>query len=464
MNAPFIPLTSARGRLVVLATVLGSGAVFLEMTIVNVALPSIAADLHLGIASLQWILDGYLLTLGALIMLGGALGDVFGRGRIFTLGLLGFAVTSLLVAVAPGMGTLVTLRLLQGAAGAMLVPNSLAILETVFAEDERGRAIGQWAGWSGASTALGPLLGGALLEVASWRVIFVIVAPFALLSAWLARRTLPQPTAADSRPVDYPGAALATLGLAGLITLLISGPNAGFTTPLVLAVGAGGGALLCAFVWHERRTPTPLLPVSMFHSRAFTGANLTTLLVYGALSALFFLLMLQLQNGLGISPLRAGAALLPINFLLLVLSPFAGAWATRSGARLPMTMGASIAGGGMLLFTRVQPGAGYAGAILPAVIVFGIGLGLLVAPLTAAVLHAAPRELKGVASAFNNAVARLAGLLAIALIPLAAGMAGDGAIAGPMLARGFVRAMLISAGLCFCGAAVAFLTMDKKRD
>jgi EmrB/QacA subfamily drug resistance transporter len=464
MNAPFIPLTSARGRLVVLATVLGSGAVFLEMTIVNVALPSIAGDLHLGIASLQWILDGYLLTLGALIMLGGALGDVFGRGRIFTLGLVGFAITSLLVAVAPGMGTLITLRLLQGAAGAMLVPNSLAILETVFAEDERGRAIGQWAGWSGASTALGPLLGGALLEVASWRVIFVIVAPFALLSAWLARRTLPQPTAADSRPVDYPGAALATLGLAGLITLLISGPNAGFATPWVLAVGVGGGALLSVFVWHERRTPTPLLPVSMFHSRAFTGANLTTLLVYGALSSLFFLLMLQLQNGLGISPLRAGAALLPINFLLLVLSPFAGAWATRSGARLPMTMGASIAGAGMLLFTRVQPGAGYAGAILPAVIVFGIGLGLLVAPLTAAVLQAAPRELKGVASAFNNAVARLAGLLAIALIPLAAGMAGDGAIVGPMLARGFVRAMVISAGLCFCGAAVAFLTMDLKRD
>jgi EmrB/QacA subfamily drug resistance transporter len=464
MNAPFIPLTSARGRLVVLATVLGSGAVFLEMTIVNVALPSIAGDLDLGIASLQWILDGYLLTLGALILLGGALGDVFGRGRIFTLGLLGFAVTSLLVAVAPGISTLITLRLLQGAAGALLVPNSLAILETVFAEDERGRAIGQWAGWSAASTALGPLLGGALLEVASWRVIFVIVAPFALLSAWLARRTLPEPRAEDARPVDYVGAALVTLGLGGLITLLISGPNAGFTTPWVLAVGTGGAALLGVFVWHERRTPTPLLPVSMFRSRAFAGANLTTLLVYGALTALFFLLMLQLQNGLGVSPLGAGAALLPINFLLLVLSPLAGAWATRIGARLPMTLGAAIAGAGMLLFTRVQPGAGYAGTILPAVIVFGTGLGLLVAPLTAAVLAAAPQELKGVASAFNNAVARVAGLLAIALIPLAAGMAGDGAIAGPMLARGFVRAMVISAGLCFCGAAVAFFTMDSKRD
>jgi EmrB/QacA subfamily drug resistance transporter len=464
MNDPFIPLASARGRLVVLATVLGSGAVFVEMTIVNVALPSIADDLDLGIAGLQWILDGYLLTLGALILLGGALGDVYGRGRIFTLGLLGFAVASLLVAAAPGVRTLVILRLLQGAAGALLVPNSLAILETVFAEDERGRAIGQWAGWSAASTALGPLAGGALLEVASWRIIFVIVAPFALLAAWVARRALPRPNAGNSRPVDYPGAALATLGLAGLITVMISGPVVGFGTPWVLAAGGGGGALLAGFVWHEHRTPTPLLPLSMFRSRAFTGANVTTLLVYGAMGGLFFLLMLQLQNGLGISPLLAGAALLPINFLLLALSPFAGGWATRIGARLPMTAGASIAGAGMLLFTRVQPGADYLGAMLPALIMFGIGLGLLVAPLTAAVLKAAPQELKGVASAFNNAVARLAGLLAIALIPLAAGMTGDGAIEGAVLARGFARAMVISAGLCFCGAVVAFLTMESRRD
>jgi EmrB/QacA subfamily drug resistance transporter len=462
MSTPFISLRSARGRLIVLATVLGSGAVFLEMTVVNVALPSIARDLDLGIAGLQWILDGYLLTLGALILLGGALGDVFGRGRIFIFGVIGFAVTSLLVAVAPGFGTLVTLRLLQGAAGALLVPNSLALLETVFAEDERGRAIGQWAGWSGASTALGPLLGGALLEVTSWRVIFAIVAPFALLAAWVARRTLPPANATDTRAVDYPGAAFATIGLGGLITMLISGPTAGFTTPWVMAVGTAGAASLVAFLWHERRTGTPLLPLTMFRSRAFTGANLTTLLVYAALSGLFFLLMLQLQNGLGISPLRAGAALLPINFLLLVLSPFAGGWATRIGARWPMTIGAAIAGVGMLLFTRVRPGADYIGAILPALIVFGLGLSLLVAPLTAAVLEAAPQELKGVASAFNNAVARVAGLLAVALLPLAAGMTGTEAIGGTILERGFVRAMFISAGLCFGGAVIASLMMPSR--
>ncbi|MGQ0815253.1 MAG: MFS transporter [Gemmatimonadota bacterium] len=464
MNTPFIPLSSARGRLVVLATVLGSGAVFLEMTVVNVALPSIARDLKLGIAGLQWILDGYLLTLSALILLGGALGDVFGRARVFVLGLLGFAVTSLLVAFAPGIGALVALRLLQGAAGALLVPNSLALLETVFAENERGRAIGQWAGWSGASTAVGPLLGGALLEVTSWRVIFAIVAPFALLAAWLARRALPRSEPSRTRAVDYVGAALATTGLAGIITTLISGPASGFSTAWVIIVGAAGLALLAGFVVYERRATAPLLPLTMFSSRAFTGANLTTLLVYAALSGLIFLLMLQLQNALGFSPIWAGAALLPVNFLLLVLSPIAGGIATRIGARWPLTIGALVAGIGMLLFTRVQPGASYVGAILPALIVFGFGLGILVAPLTAAVLAAAPQDLKGVASAFNNAVARLAGLIAVALLPLAAGMAGAESVGGDVLVNGFVRAKNVCAGLCFAGAAVAALTISSVSD
>lgn len=459
MNERYVSLSSGRGRLVVLATVLGSGTVFLEMTVVNVALPAMARDLNLGIAGLQWILDGYLLTLSALILLGGSLGDLFGRGRVFVLGLLGFAVTSLLAALAPGVGTLIAVRLLQGAAGALLVPNSLALLETVFAEHERGRAIGQWAGWSAASTALGPLLGGVLLEVASWRTIFVIVAPFALLAAGFAHRALPRLPAGLTRSVDYPGAMLATLGLAGVITMLISGPAAGFGSAWVIAVGGAGIALLIGFLLHERRARAPLLPLTMFRSRAFTGANLTTLLVYAALSGLFFLLMLQLQNGLGFSPLLAGASLLPINVLMLVLSPIAGAIATRIGARWPMTIGAAVAGAGMLLFTRVHPGASYLYAILPALLVFGVGLGILVAPLTAAVLEAAPEELKGVASAFNNAVARLAGLMAVALLPLAAGMAGAATVGGTVLLRGFVRAMYVTAGLCFGGAVVALLTM-----
>jgi MFS family permease len=339
------------------------------------------------------------------------------------------------------------------------VPNSLAVLETVFAEAERGRAIGQWAGWSGASTAIGPLIGGVLLEVTSWRIIFVVVAPFALLAAWLAHRALPAVHTRRARSVDYVGAALATGGLAGLIVFLISGPGAGFTTWWVFTTGIGGAALGVAFIWYESRASVPLLPLTMFRARAFTGANVTTLFVYAALSALFFLLMLQLQNALGFSPLWAGAALLPINFLLLVLSPIAGGIASRIGARLPMTVGAVIAGVGMLLFTRVQPGATYLKAILPALVVFGFGLGILVAPLTAAVLAAAPDELKGTASAINNAVARFAGLIAVALLPLAAGMAGADNVGGAVLISGFVRSMYIAAGLCFAGAVTAYLTM-----
>jgi hypothetical protein len=245
--------------------------------------------------------------------------------------------------------------------------------------------------------------------------------------------------------------------------MLINGPATGFGTPWVLAAGCVGVVGLGGFGWHESRTASPLLPFSLFRVRAFTAANLTTLLVYAALGGLFFLLMLQLQNALGMSPLLAGAALLPINVLLLVFSPIAGGIATRIGPRWPMTIGAVVAGAGMLLFTRVQPGAGYIGALLPALVVFGAGLGMLVAPLTTAVLEAAPQESKGVASAFNNAVARLAGLLAVALLPLAAGMGGAGTVDGAVLVRGFVRAMYISAGLCFAGAVVAFVAMASGR-
>jgi EmrB/QacA subfamily drug resistance transporter len=462
VSGSYLSLGSARGRLVVAATVVGSGTVFIEMTVVNVALPSIARDLGLGIAGLQWILDGYLLTLSALILLGGALGDVYGRGRVFKLGLVGFAAASLGAALAPGLGALVTMRLIQGAAGALLVPNSLALLETVFAESERGRAIGQWAGWSGATTALGPLLGGTLLEVTSWRAIFAVVAPFALLAAWLAQRGVPAARSEGSRRVDYAGAALATLGLAGVIAMLISGPAAGFRTWWVMGSGAAGAALVAAFVLYEGRAEAPLLPLTMFRARAFTGANLTTLFVYAGLNGLFFLLMLQLQNALGMSALWAGASLLPVNFLLLILSPISGGVATRMGPRLPMTLGAVVAGAGMLLFTRVQPGAAYLTATLPALLVFGLGLGTLVAPLTAAVLEASPEDLKGVASAFNNAVARFAGLLAVALLPLATGMTGGGELSRSVVVSGFVRAMYITAGLCFAGALAAFLTMPRR--
>jgi MFS family permease len=459
------------------------------MTVVNVALPSIGRDLGLGIAGLQWILDGFLLTLGALMLLGGALGDAYGRRRVFVAGAVAFALASAFAALAPNLAWLVTARLLQGAAGALLVPNSLALLESSMREADRGRAVGQWAGWSGATTALGPLLGGWLVDTGSWRWIFAAVAPFALAAALVAARALrdgerdrtpdidrgkilpasgrhpasgaraPSPRA---RGVDYLGAALVTLGLGGVIGALIAGPGSGFTSGPVLAAGTLGGLLLVAFAWQQQRARDPLIPYSLFRSRTFTGANATTLFVYAALGGLFFLLMVQLQNGLGWSALRAGAALLPINALMVALSPSAGALARRVGARWPIALGASAAGAGALLFARVVPGASYLNALLPALLVFGLGLTAIVAPLTAAVLASAPAARKAVASAINNAIARLAMLIATAALPVLAGMGGLERLEGPALERGFVRAMWITAALCFVGAVVAFLTVRRE--
>jgi EmrB/QacA subfamily drug resistance transporter len=464
-------LNSAPGRWVLAASVLGSGAAFLEGSVVNVALPAIAREFGLGIAGLQWVLNGYLLSLSALMLLGGALGDRYRRGTVFAVGCGGFAAASIGCAFAPGLGVLIGLRLLQGAAGALLVPNSLAMLEMAFEGSERGEAIGQWAAWSAVSTAAGPLLGGWLVDAASWRWVFASVVPFAAAAAWIGVRHLPAgsgaqegaalaaaPAAAQPR-VDYLGAVLVTLGLAGLVAALITGPDLGFTHRAVVAAGAGGGAALVGFVVTERRARHPLLPLALFRSRQFTGANLTTLFVYAALGGLFFLLMPQLQSNLGYSALAAGAALLPVNALMLVISPAAGRLSARIGPRLAIAAGALVAAGAMLLFARVRPGASYAGAVLPAAVVFGIGLATLVAPLTAAVLGAVDQRDAGLASGVNNAAARLAGLLAAAALPLAAGLGGGTRLEGAAFGAGYVRAMWISAGLCAAGAVVALLTV-----
>ncbi|MGN6391255.1 MAG: MFS transporter [Gemmatimonadales bacterium] len=457
-----VRLRSPAGRWIVVASVLGSGAAFLEGTVVNVALPAIARDFGLGIEGLQWVLNGYLLTLSALMLLGGALGDRFPRSRVFAAGCVGFAVASAGCALAPNLGALVGLRLLQGVAGALLVPNSLAILETTFAEDDRAEAIGLWAAWSAFSSAAGPLLGGWLVDAVSWRGVFATIMPFSLAAAYLAIRHAPRQRTSRTS-VDYLGAVLATLGLAGTIWALIMGPTLGAAHPAVLATGCGGLALLMAFVLAERRTGRggrqPLLPLGVFRSRQFTGANVMTLFVYAALNGLFFLLMPQLQITLGYRALVAGAALLPVNVLMLVLSPLAGRVSARIGPRLPMTIGALLAGGGMLLFARVDQNATYLGAVLPAAVLFGIGLATLVAPLTAGVLAAAGQREAGIASGINNAVARLAGLFAAAGLPLAAGIGGLGELKGPAFAEGFVRAMVICAALCIVGAAVAFATV-----
>jgi EmrB/QacA subfamily drug resistance transporter len=459
MRSAGVPLNSARGRLVVAATVLGSGVVFLESTVVNVALPSIAEELDLGIAGLQWILDGYLLTLSALILTGGSLGDVFGRGRIFVLGLLAFAITSALAAFMPTATSLVTVRLLQGAAGALLVPNSLAVLETVFEGADRGRAIGQWAGWSAASTALGPLAGGWIIDATSWRWVFGVVAPIAFIAAAIGMRAIPpvQETRNQSKRIDVTGSLLATIGLAGITTALIVGPIRTFTDPWVVASGLGGVFVLAWFVWYEKRADHAMLPLAMFQSRDFAGTNAATLFIYAALSAVFFLLMLQLQEGLGYSALQAGASLLPINVLMVLLSPVAGRLATRWGARWLIAAGAAFCAGGALVFMTVKPGAVYATTVLPAATLFGLGLATLVAPLTAAMMASAEDTLKGVASAFNNAVARVAGLLATVIVPLAAGIAGRADVGA--VTSGFASAMAICAGLCLMGGIVAAVAL-----
>ena len=447
-------------RWILVGTILGSGAVFAEGSVTIVALPAIAHELHLGVAGLQWIVNGYLLTLSALILLGGALGDRYERRRVFAVGLAAFALASIACALAPDLPLLVVARVLQGAAGAVVVPNSLALLETAFSGEERGTAVGHWAAWSAVSAAFGPLLGGWLVDAASWRWVFVSIAPLALAAVLAVGWTGETRTSgARIRRVDYAGAALVTLGLAGLVGGLMLASDAGFTQPGVIAALASGVVLLLVFIALERRVRSPLLPTEVFRVRAFTGVNAVTLLVYAALNGLFFLLMLQLQASMKYSALRAGASLLPINVLMLVLSPLAGRLSARVGPRWPMVIGSLIAAGGMLLFTRVRPGASYATSVLPAAVVFGIGLACLVAPLTSVALGALGEERAGLASGVNNAVARLAGALAIAAIPLAAGLGGVQELDAVTLSSGFGRAMLICTALCTAGSVLASLTI-----
>jgi EmrB/QacA subfamily drug resistance transporter len=443
--------------------------VFLEGSVVAVAVPAIGRDLGLGIAGLQWVMNGYLLTLSALMLFGGALGDRGSRARVFAVGLVGFALSSICCGLAPNIYLLIAARIIQGIAGALVVPNSLALLETTFHGEARGVAIGKWAAWSAVSTALGPLAGGWLVDAASWRFVFFSVVPFAVAAAWIAFRhetaagTEGGATKRESSSLDYAGALLATLGLAGVVGALITGPDAGFTSLLVLSCLGAGLLLLGGFIFVESRARTPLLPLDVFGHREFVGANLNTLFVYASLNGLFFLLMLQLQNGLGYSALIAGASLLPVNGLLLLISPRSGHLAERIGPRLPMAIGSLIAAVGMLLFVRVKPGASYITSLLPALIVFGVGLGLLVAPLTAAALRSLGESRAGIASGVNNAAARLAGLLATAAIPVAAGLGGSRRPFGPALATAFTRAMVICTVLCGVGALVAATMISGER-
>ena len=453
---------SAAGRWVLAIAVLGSGLALLDSTVVNVALPDIGRDLHASTSTLQWILNGYLLTLASLILLGGSLGDRYGRRRIFVFGTTLFTASSLLCAIAPNAELLVAARLLQGVGGALLTPGSLAMIESSFRPADRSRAIGAWSGLGGVAAALGPLVGGYLVGAVSWRAIFLINLPIGVFVVLMAPRHVPEtrdPTA--SGHLDFPGAVLAALGLAGVTYALIEAPGQGLS-PSILLTGIGGLAAFAAFLATERRSANPMLPLSMFSSRQFSAANGVTFVVYAALGGVFFLLVSFLQISLGYSPIEAGAASLPITALMLLLSARSGALAQRIGARIPLTVGPLVIAAGLLLMSRIQVGDSYVSSVLPAVIVFGLGLTLVVAPVTATVLAAADERHSGMASGVNNAVARVAGLLAVAVLPVIAGLTGEKFYDPSAMVDGFHVAMVACAGLAAAGAILAWLTISSE--
>lgn len=459
MDAEGVRYDSAKGKWVLATTVLGSSIVFLDGTVVNVALPDIGRELDATTASLQWILNGYTLTLAALILLGGALGDRLGRRRMFTFGVAWFTLASALCAAAPNAEVLIAARMLQGIGGALLTPGSLAIIEATFRKEDRGPAIGAWSGLGGVAAAVGPLLGGYLVDAVSWRAIFLINLPLGALVIAMAARHVPETKDPNVHGrLDYAGAALAAVGLAGTTYALIEGPSG--ISPAILIPGIGGVVALGLFFVQERRSDNPMMSLDIFRSHQFSAANAVTFVVYGAMGGVFFLLVAFLQISLGYDPIAAGAASLPITVLMLAFSARSGALAQRIGARIPLTVGPLIIALGMLLMIRIDPGDSYFSTVFPAVVVFGVGLTFVVAPVTATVLAAADSKHAGMASGINNAVSRVAGLLAVAVLPLAAGITGDKFYDPEILADGFHTAMFVCAAAAALGGIIAWLTID----
>lgn len=447
------------------ATVLGSSLAFLDATIVNVALPRIGKDFGASVAGLQWTINAYTLTLAGLILLGGSLGDRYGRRKLFTIGVAWFAIASALCGLAPNMEVLVISRGLQGVGGALLTPGSLAIIQASFAPDDRPRAVGAWSGLGGVAGAIGPFLGGWIIAAAGWRWAFLLNLPLAAVVIFVAARHVPESRdEGEHRGFDVLGAALAALALAGITYALTEAPAKGTSTAAVVVTAMIGIAAGAAFVVVERRRsnghgPSAMMPVGIFRSGQFTAVNIVTFLVYGGMGVQFFLLVVELQVVAGYSPILAGTALLPVTVLMLLLSSRAGALAQRIGPRLPMTVGLVLATAGMLLTLRIGPHASYVRDVLPAAVVFGLGLSATVAPLTATVLATADVRHAGVASGVNNAVARAASLLAVAGVPPAVGLTGN-AYANPhVFDDGFHSAMLFAAALLAVGAVLTFLTV-----
>ena len=442
-----VALKSPRGRWIVAGCVLGSSLAMLDATVVNIALPDIASDLGAGVSGLQWTVSAYTLTLASFILLGGALGDRLGRRKVFVWGTVWFALASVLCGLAPNIEVLVTARLIQGIGAALLTPGSLALISASIRPEDRGAAIGLWSGLGGVASAVGPLLGGWLVDVAGWRSVFLLNIPLAIVVVWTAVKHVPESRDphAEGR-LDIPGAGIVALAL-GLLTYGFIG-----ALPVLIALGV---VTVGVFVIVERRTDNPLVPPSLFSSRVFLAANLVTFAVYAALGGVFFLLILQLQLALDYSPVAAGLATLPITALMLMLSARAGRIGQRIGPRLPLTIGPLVASAGLLLMLRISPGSSYFAHVLPAVVVFGLGLSILVAPLTGAVLAAVSTDRAGTASGVNNAVARTSQLLAVAALPGVAGISGMDYDVPEVFSSGFHTAMLLCAGLLLLGSAIA---------
>jgi EmrB/QacA subfamily drug resistance transporter len=436
------------------ATALGSGLVLLETTVVNVALPAIGDDLDASLTGLQWSVNAFTLTLSGFILLGGALGDRFGRRRIYLVGMAWFAVASLLCGLAEDVGFLIAARALQGIGGALLVPGSLALIQESFHLDDRARAVGAWSGLSGVAGAAGPLVGGWLVDVANWRWAFFVNLPVALVVAVLLVRHVPESRdAGPPRRFDLAGGLLAAVGLGGVTYALTEASTADWP---VLASALAGLAALAAFLQVERRRRTPMLPLELFSSRDFTAANLASFFFYGAVAGLFFLLPIQLQVTVGYSPLGAGLALLPATVLVLLLSARAGALTARIGARALLSAGSLVCVAALLLALRVAPGAWYLTDVLPTVALIGIGISLITPAISTTVLGAVPDRRAGIASAVNNGVARTAGLVAVAALPVLAGLPQDATDDPTALNRGFVISMLVCAGLFLAGGVSAW--------
>ncbi len=464
-------------RLTLVATILGSTIVFLDSTVVNVALPAIAEGLDAGLAGQQWVVEAYMLALVALLLVGGSLGDQFGRRRMYVGGLVAFGVTSALCAVAPTVEVLVAARALQGIAGALLVPGSLAIVAATFEGEARGRAVGTWTAWTGIATVFGPAAGGALIDVTSWRAIFWINLPLIVATVWLCLRAVEESRDPDAfRGIDWVGILLSAVGLGGPVFALIEQPTYGWGDPLVWAPLAVGVVCFALFVVYEMRARHPMLDLGLFRIRNFAVANATTLAAYAGLIGGLFFVTLFLQQVLEYSALEAGLATTPISVLLFVLSPRFGRLASGTGPRLPMTVGPIVAGLGLLLMLRIGTDADYVSDVLPGVVVFGLGLAATVAPLTATVLDAVPEQRVGIASGINNGVSRVAGLLAIAILGAVisarfAAITGGDVVGGPLTAdaaaastSAFHLGLVIAAVLMIVGGIASGLGIqDPKR-